>query len=122
MRFLQRFQSCSGIFDHSDGTTVFWLQKAVLWLLLLLVAVTPLLQLNSLDRFPVATDDIEMQAIYCLLSVGMLLVFALALRLVPVLMQWKLFVPAPPEPMWGFIADHSLRKGESPPLSAPLRI
>ena len=113
----------SVIFSSTQETKVLRLRKAVLCLILLMVAVSPLLQLNSLDRFPVASDDIEIQSIYCLLSFGMLLVVTLVLTLLPVLTLWKLLAPPVSTPLWCFLAIDSCAEDESPPLFAvPLRI
>jgi len=118
---LQNFHPA--ILSHADGNTVFRLRKAVLCLILVLVAVTPLLQLHSLDQFPVATDDIEIQAIYCVLTLGMLLVAALTLTFIPVLRLWRLFVPPARKPMWSFLSVDSEAEDESPPpFAVPLRI
>lgn len=57
--------------------------KVVLLSLLLMAVLSPLLQLNSCDRFPVSSDDIEAEITYCLCSLGMVLVFTGVLRLIP---------------------------------------
>lgn len=113
----------SAIFGLPQENKVLRLRKAVLCLILLMVAISPLLQLNSLDQFPVASDDIEIQAIYCLLSLGMLLVITLVLTLLPDLRLWKLFAPPVSKSVWCFLATDSYAEDESPPLFAvPLRI
>ena len=113
----------SAIFGHAQKNQVLRLRKTVLCLILFMVAISPLLQLNSLDQFPVASDDIEIQAIYCLLSLGMLLVITLVLTLLPVLTLWKLLAPPVSTPLWSFPATDSYAEDESPPLFAvPLRI
>ncbi|PYP88523.1 MAG: hypothetical protein DMG65_14830 [Candidatus Angelobacter sp. Gp1-AA117] len=121
MRSLQSFYSA--IFGHVQENKVLRLRKTILCLILLMVAVSPLLQLNSFDKFPVATDDIEIQTIYCLLSLGMLLVVTVVLTLLPVLTLWKLLAPPVSTPLWCFLATDSYAEDESPPLFAvPLRI
>ena len=113
----------STIFGYAPETRVLRLRKAVLCLILVVLAATPLLQLNSLDKFPVATDDIEIQAIYCLLSFGMLLVITLVLTLLPILTLWKLLAPPVSTPFCCFLATDSYAEDESPPLFAvPLKI
>jgi hypothetical protein len=59
--------------------------QIVLLLLLLMAVVSPLLQLDSWDRFPISSDDIECQVTNWLCSIGMLLIFAAMLKLVQVL-------------------------------------
>ena len=121
MRYLQDLYSAT--FGHPQENKVLRLRKTVLCLLLLMVAVSPLLQLNSLDRFPVASDDIEIQAIYCLLSLGIMLVITLVLTLLPDLRLWKLFTPPVSKSVWCLLAIDSYADDESPPLFAvPLRI
>ncbi|MGE5321924.1 MAG: hypothetical protein ACM3SW_03640 [Actinomycetota bacterium] len=59
--------------------------KIVLLSLLLMAVLSPLLQLNSCDRFPVFSDDIEALITYCLCSFGMSLVLTRVLKLIAVL-------------------------------------
>jgi len=122
MKFLWRFYPSIG--DDPDPRVVLRLRQAVLLLMLLMVAVTPLLQIHSLDQFPVATDDIETQAIYCVLTIGMLLVTALVLTIVPVLIFSRLPVPPSPKMTWNFPGVGSHARDESPPPggAVPLRI
>jgi hypothetical protein len=54
--------------------------KFVLLSLLLMAVLSPVLQLDSCDRFPVSTGDIEAEITYCLCSIGMVLAFAGVLR------------------------------------------
>lgn len=61
--------------------------KVVLLLLLLMAVLTPLLQLDSWDMFPVSSDDIEAQTTHCLCILGMFLVFTGMLKLIPVLLR-----------------------------------
>jgi TRAP-type C4-dicarboxylate transport system permease small subunit len=59
--------------------------QLVLLLLLLMAVMSPFLQLDSWDKFPISSDDIECQVTYWLCSIGMLLTFAILLKLVQVL-------------------------------------
>jgi len=61
--------------------------KVVLLLLVLLAVLTPLLQLDSWDKFPVSSDDIEAQTTHCLCFLGMVLIFTGILKLIPVLLR-----------------------------------
>jgi hypothetical protein len=56
--------------------------KIILLSLMLMAVLSPLLQLHSCDRFPVSTDDIEAEIMYCLCSLGMVLVLTRVLKLV----------------------------------------
>ena len=59
--------------------------KIILLSLLLMAVLSPLLQLNSCDRFPVFSDDIEALITHCLCSFGMALVLTQFLKLISVL-------------------------------------
>lgn len=59
--------------------------KIVLFSLMLMAVLSPLLQLHSCDRFPVSSDDIEAEIMYCLCSLGMVLVLTGLLKLVSAL-------------------------------------
>jgi len=61
--------------------------RVVLLLLLFVAALTPLMQLNSLDQFPISSDDIECQVTFCLCSIGMVLVLTQILQFVAVLLS-----------------------------------
>ncbi len=61
--------------------------RVVLLLLLLVAALTPLMQLDSWDRFPVSSDDIEYQVTFCLCSVGMVLVLTQILQFVAIFLR-----------------------------------
>jgi hypothetical protein len=56
--------------------------KIILLLLMLMAVLSPLLQLHSCDRFPVSSDDIEDEIMYCLCSLGMVLVLTQVLKLI----------------------------------------
>jgi hypothetical protein len=63
------------------------LPKIVLALIVLMAVFSPFMQLDSWDRFPVATGDIELQIISVLFETGMFFVFAGLLKLFPVLLR-----------------------------------
>ena len=108
----------------SRGITSLRLARVLLCLMLLMVLVTPLLQLDSLDSFPVTTDDIEMQIIYCLNAVAILLVFSHALKLICAFLRGSvaaLFLAVQPRVL--FVPDAWRVLFEPPPpMMAPLRI
>src|ERR1700704_6666803 len=60
--------------------------KIVLALILLMAVFSPFMQLDSWDRFPVATGDIELQIISVLFETGMFFVIAGILKLFPALL------------------------------------
>jgi hypothetical protein len=62
--------------------------QVVLFLLLLMAILTPYMQLNSWDSFPVSSDDIEAQATQSICALGMVLVIAGILKLFPVLFRF----------------------------------
>ena len=62
--------------------------QVVLFLLLLMAILTPYMQLNSWDSFPVSSDDIEAQAMQSICALGMVLVVAGFLKLVFVLIRF----------------------------------
>ena len=61
--------------------------QVVLFLLLAMVIISPLMQINSPDQFPIAGDDLEIQIICGLCGVGIFLVLARILQLVQCLWQ-----------------------------------
>jgi hypothetical protein len=63
------------------------LPKIVLALIVLMAVFSPFMQLDSWDRFPVATGDIELQIISILFETGMFFVFAGLLKLFPALLR-----------------------------------
>jgi hypothetical protein len=122
MGFFKIFQTTTRRLDI-DRTTLLTLHKIVLGLLLLMMLVSPFLQIDSLDQFPVATDDIEVVVIYCLATVGMLLLCAHLVKLVPALLRACLPVPpAVSKPSMVFIAAEAELVDVSPPFAVPLRI
>ena len=65
--------------------------KIVLILMLVMAAASPFMQLDSWDRFPVATGDIELQMIMNLCVLGMFFAFAKILfKLFPVVLRFSL--------------------------------
>lgn len=63
--------------------------------LLLMAVLTPVMQLDSWDKFPVSSDDIELAVTFCLCTLGMGLVFTTILKLVPTLLLSQFHVPSP---------------------------
>lgn len=59
------------------------LHQLLLIALLSMMLLTPFLQIDSLDKFPVSTDDFEVQVTCCLSILGMLLVCARILKIIP---------------------------------------
>ncbi|HZU33591.1 MAG TPA: hypothetical protein VFB79_20925 [Candidatus Angelobacter sp.] len=70
------------------------LPKIILILIVLMVVFSPFMQLDSWDRFPVATGDIELHIISVLFETGMFFVFAGILKLFPVLLRSGFTLPA----------------------------
>ncbi len=62
------------------------LPKIVLILIVLMAVLSPFMQLDSWDRFPVATGDIELHIISVLFETGMFFVIAGILSLFPTLL------------------------------------
>ena len=71
------------------------LRKVVLLLILLMVVCSPFLQFQSLDDFPVTTDDFEQVVMCVLCEVGMLLLFLGIMKLLPALLRIHFLIPAP---------------------------
>src|SRR5215467_12184228 len=70
------------------------LPKIVLVLIVLMAVLSPFMQLDSWDRFPVATGDIELQIISVLFETGMFFVIAGILKLFPALLRFAVRPPA----------------------------
>jgi hypothetical protein len=68
--------------------------KIVLVLILLMAVLSPFMQLDSWDNFPVATGDIEFQIITVLFEIGMFFVFAGILTLFPGLLRSGFLIPS----------------------------
>lgn len=88
----------------------------------LMTVASPMLQLDSLDSFPVSSDDIELLVVFCLCLAGMMLLFAHIFKLAPVFLQ---VLPIPPLRHWSLALlsvdarDEALTIGANLP---PLRI
>jgi hypothetical protein len=70
------------------------LPKIVLILMVLMAVFSPFMQLDSWDRFPVATGDIELHLISVLFETGMFFVIAGILQLFPTLLCSSMRPPA----------------------------
>jgi hypothetical protein len=62
-------------------------RKLVLFLIAATVLLSPFMQFNSWDNFPVSTDDIELQMTFGLCLIGMFLVFVGVAKLLPDLIR-----------------------------------
>ncbi|HEX7287885.1 MAG TPA: hypothetical protein VF532_16975 [Candidatus Angelobacter sp.] len=96
--------------------------QIVLAALVLMAVLTPVMQLDSWDEFPVSSDDIEFGVTFCLCILGMGLIFARMLKLVPVFLRSRFQLPSMPSltvpsttEAGQFLAGERL-------LSTPLRI
>lgn len=77
------------------------LRKLVLILMLLMAVASPFMQLDSWDKFPVATDDIELQMIMNLCMLGMFFVLAGVLfKLFPILLRFPFLIQATASPLY----------------------
>ena len=70
------------------------LPKIILILMVLMAVFSPFMQLDSWDRFPVATGDIELHIISVLFETGMFFVIAGILSLFPTLLCSSMRPPA----------------------------
>ena len=61
--------------------------RVVLILIVLMAVLSPFMQLDSWDNFPVGTGDIEMHLLSVLFETGMFFVIAGILKLVPALLR-----------------------------------
>lgn len=94
--------------------------KIVLVLIVLMAVLSPFMQLDSLDNFPVATGDIEMHIISVLFETGMFFVFAGILKLFPSLLCTNV---RPPSIIFsGFSLDIVPLQSASSSFAIPLRI
>src|SRR5258708_23418212 len=83
-----------------------------LLLLLLVAALTPLMQLDSWDSFPISSDDIECQVTFCLCSVGMVLVLTQILPFVALFSRLTLpFVAYVSGEVCSFVEDSWFQPG-----------
>lgn len=70
------------------------LPKIVLALMVLMILFSPFMQFDSLDKFPVATGDIELETIALLFEIGMFFVFAGIISLFPALLRSGFMLPS----------------------------
>ena len=96
--------------------------QVVLFLLLLMAILTPYMQLNSWDSFPVSSDDIEAQTTQSICALGMVLVVAGFLKLFFVLLRFTapLILFSSSEPLFVLEGRHTRR--DLALQSIPLRI
>ncbi|MGZ4876218.1 MAG: hypothetical protein ACXV5R_13675 [Candidatus Angelobacter sp.] len=94
--------------------------KIVLILIVLMAVLSPFMQLDSLDNFPVATGDMESHLISVLFETGMFFVIAGILKLFPKLLCTNVRPPA--RIFSGFRRDVALLQSEFLCFSVPLRI
>jgi hypothetical protein len=97
-------------------------QKSVLVLMVMMALISPFLQIDSLDQFPVNTGDFEIQVICCLCMLGMFLVFAAFIHLVPALMPGDYHPPLQKRAGWQTAWRARSDAAFSPPFAVPLRI
>lgn len=69
------------------------LPKIVLVLMVVMILFSPFMQLDSLDKFPVATGDIEFEIIALLFEIGMFFVFTGILSLFSGLLRSGFLLP-----------------------------
>ncbi len=60
---------------------------AILCAIALMAVASPGLQCDSLDSFPVSSDDIELLVTFCFCLAGMVVLFAYLFNLVPIVFQ-----------------------------------
>jgi hypothetical protein len=65
----------------------------ILCAITLMAVASPGLQCDSLDSFPVSSDDIESLVTFCFCLAGMVVLFAYLFNRVPVMLQAFQFVP-----------------------------
>lgn len=94
--------------------------QIVLFLLLAMVVLTPFMQINSMDQFPLAGDDFEIWVISILSGIGILLLLGRLLSLVPGL--WHSRLPLPPPCLRSLSSEVPQLETASFQLIVPLRI
>ncbi len=95
------------------------LRKLVLILMLVMAVASPFMQLDSWDKFPVATDDFELQMIMNLCMLGMFFVLAgILFKLFPILRRSPFLAATTSSPLYQVdaVVSDSLCCGFSPPL------
>lgn len=93
--------------------------KLVLILMLAMAVASPFMQLDSWDKFPVATGDIELQMIMNLCVLGMFFVFArILLKLFPTFFRFSFLLQSAVSllPEAETVPSESLRFGFALPL------
>jgi hypothetical protein len=96
------------------------LPKVVLVLIVLMAVLSPFMQLDSWDNFPVGTGDIEMHIISVLFETGMFFVIAGILKLFPALLSTGYRPPT--TTFCGFVRDVSPLETDFSCFAVPLRI
>jgi hypothetical protein len=96
--------------------------QIVLAALVLMAVLTPVMQLDSWDKFPVSSDDIEIGVTFCLCILGMGLIFARMLKLAPVLLYSQFQPPSRASMTLSSAAEAGHLLAGTPLLSTPLRI
>ena len=96
------------------------LRKLVLTLMMAMILLSPFMQLDSWDNFPVSTDDIELQLMFGLCLIGMFLVFVGVAKLLPVMISSTFLAPA----LSFHLVEYETKSPESSlfAFSPPLRI
>ncbi|HEY4679174.1 MAG TPA: hypothetical protein VIJ01_18550 [Candidatus Angelobacter sp.] len=94
--------------------------KIVLILIVLMAVLSPFMQLDSLDNFPMTTGDMESHLISVLFEIGMFFVFTGILKLFPSLLCTNV---RPPSMIFlGFTRDVAPLQLASSCFAVPLRI
>jgi hypothetical protein len=94
--------------------------QIVVFLLLGMAFLSPFLQMNSMDEFPIKGDDFEIWVICGLCGIGIVLLLSEILKIVP---SWSSFrLPATESSSHGPAVDCFSSENASFPLVVPLRI
>jgi hypothetical protein len=96
------------------------LPKIILVLIVLMAVFSPFMQLDSWDKFPVATGDIELQIISVLFETGMFFVLAGILSLFFGLLRSGFLIPSLSFAMRS--AEASVSETQLSSFAVPLRI
>lgn len=93
---------------------------AILCAIALMAVASPGLQCDSLDSFPVSSDDIELLVTFCFCLAGMVVLFAYLFNRVPIVFQVFQLAPLHAAsripPRFDELADSVTVKSSSPPL------
>jgi len=87
-------RTCPASLPCRQKTMLQKLPKIVLALMVVMILFSPFMQLDSLDKFPVATGDIEFEIIAVLFEIGMFFVFTGILSLFPGLLRSGFLLPS----------------------------